>query len=239
MEAVGRLAGSVAHDFNNVLSVIKVKAELLRRQLEPDDPRRRHADDLAASADRGAALTRDLLTFGRQRVVNPEETDLVELLRRCEPSLRALAGAGVELRLDLPPEPLRGMAEPVELDRVLMNLVTNAQDAMPGGGRIDVALSRATLDAAAAAAAGVERPGAYAELSVADTGTGIAPEAQANLFEPFFTTKEPGKGTGLGLSIAYAILQQHDGAIRVASEPGKGSTFTLLIPLLPADERPS
>jgi PAS domain S-box-containing protein len=239
LEAIGRLAGGVAHDFNNVLTVMRVRAELLRRQLEEGDPRRRYVEDIMGSTDRAAALTRDLLTFGRQRAVRREPVDLVELLRRAEQSVRCLVRDGVELRSVLPPDPLWVLGEPLGLERVIMNLVTNAQDAMPEGGRIVVTASNATLDPARAAEAGVAAAGRYAELSVADTGTGIPPEAQAKLFEPFFTTKDPGKGTGLGLSIAYAILQQHEGTIRVASEPGRGSTFTLLIPLLPPEARPS
>ncbi len=235
LEGIGRLAGGVAHDFNNVLTVVKVKSELLRRKLGPDDPRRRYVDDIFASVERAAALTRDLLTFGRQRLLNAAPADVCDLLRVSERPLRDVVREGIELRLRLPAEPLPALVEPLELERVLMNLVANARDAMPDGGRIVVSASRATLDDAAAQAAGLERAGGYAEISVADTGTGIPAEAQASLFEPFFTTKEPGKGTGLGLSIAYAIMKQHGGAIRVASPPGEGATFTLMLPLLEAD----
>jgi PAS domain S-box-containing protein len=231
LEAIGRLASGVAHDFNNVLSVIKGKAVLLRRQVEEQDPRRRYVDDILASVDRAASLTGNLLTFGRREVLRPEAMDLVEFLRRFERSLRGLVRDGVELRFALPPDPLPVVGEPLQLERVLMNLVTNAQDAMPEGGRVVVSASRTALDARGAAAAGVEAPGRYAELSVTDAGTGIPPEAQASIFEPFFTTKDVGKGTGLGLSICYAIAKQHHGTIRVESEPGKGSTFTVLLPI--------
>ncbi len=232
LEAIGRLASGVAHDFNNVLAVIKVRAALLRKGIQAEDPRRRYVDDILASTDRAAALTGDLLTFGRQRPPRFEATDLVELLRRLDPSLRSLLREGVDLELTLPPCALRVMAEPLEIERVVMNLVTNARDAMPSGGRIVITASRTTVDDVRAQGAGLDAPGAYAELSVADGGTGIPADARAKLFEPFFTTKEVGKGTGLGLSIAYAIMEQHHGAIRVASEPGKGATFTLLLPLV-------
>jgi PAS domain S-box-containing protein len=231
LEAIGRLAGGVAHDFNNVLAVIKGRAHLLRKRAE-EETLRRYADDILASTERGAALTRDLLTFGRSRPLRAEPIDLVEHLRRFEQSLRSLVRDAVDLRLVLPDHPLRVMGEPPEIERVLMNLVTNARDAMPAGGRMVISASRTILDEQGAAGAGLRGAGAYAELSVADSGVGIPAEAQAHLFEPFFTTKEPGKGTGLGLSIAYAIMKQHHGVIRVASEPGKGATFTLLLPLL-------
>jgi PAS domain S-box-containing protein len=232
LEAIGRLAAGVAHDFNNVLTVIRAKAALLRRRVEEEDPRRRYVDDILASTDRAALMTANLLAMGRPRDVRKEPVDLVEVVQRFEQSLRCLVRDGVDLRSALPPDPLVVMAEPPEIERVLMNLVTNAQDAMPSGGRIVISASRTTLDDPGAARAGVEAPGPYAEVSVADSGTGIEAEARASLFEPFFTTKAPGKGSGLGLSIAYAIMKQHHGAIRVASEPGGGATFTLLLPLL-------
>ncbi len=235
LEAIGRLAAGVAHDFNNVLAVVRVKAELLRRKMEKDDPRRRHVDDILGATERATSLTRDLLTFGRRRAMRRERVDVVDLLRRFEQTLRALVREDVDLRFALPAEALPVMGEALEIERVVMNLVTNAQDAMPSGGRIVVSATHAALDAPSAAAAGLASAGTYAEISVEDTGTGIAPEVQASLFEPFFTTKEPGKGTGLGLSIAYAVMKQHGGAIRFASEPGKGTTFTLLLPLATAD----
>ncbi len=234
LEAIGRLAASIAHDFNNVLSVIKGKATLLRRRIPEEDPRLRYVQDILASTDRGALLTTDLLTFGRQQILRPEAMDLIEFLHRFESSLRGIVRDDVDLSSALPDDPLPVTVEPSKLERVLMNLVTNAQDAMPHGGRIIITASRATLDDAGAAEAGVEAPGIYAELSVIDEGSGIDAEAQAKLFEPFFTTKVPGKGTGLGLSISYAIMKQHHGTIRVASEPGKGSRFTLLLPLVAA-----
>lgn len=234
LEAIGRLAASIAHDFNNVLSVIKGKATLLRRRIPEEDPRLRYVQDILASTDRGALLTTDLLTFGRQQILRPEAMDLIEFLHRFESSLRGIVRDDVDLSSALPDDPLPVTVEPSKLERVLMNLVTNAQDAMPHGGRIIITASRATLDDAGAAEAGVEAPGIYAELSVTDEGSGIDAEVQAKLFEPFFTTKVPGKGTGLGLSISYAIMKQHHGTIRVASEPGKGSRFTLLLPLVAA-----
>lgn len=232
LEAIGRLAGGVAHDFNNVLSVIKGNAVLLRRRTGEADPQLRWVDAILAAVQRGASLTSSLLTLGRRQVLHAGPVDLVELVRRFEHSLRSLVREDVELCSALPAEALPVMADAPQIERVLMNLVTNAQDAMPEGGRILIAASRASLDAEAAVRAGLETPGPCAQLSVTDSGTGIGAEAQAHVFEPLFTTKEAGKGTGLGLSIAYAIMKQHRGAIRVASEPGKGATFTLLLPLL-------
>jgi PAS domain S-box-containing protein len=234
LEAIGRLAGGVAHDFNNLLSVIKGYAILLRKRIGENDPLRRYAEQILASIERAAALTTSLLTFGRRQVLHPEPMDLADFVRRCEEPLRRLLREDVELRTVLAPEPLPLRADRLQVERVLMNLVTNAQDALPGGGRIVITASRAMLDAGDARRAGLETPGPYAQLSITDNGTGIPAEVQAHLFEPFFTTKELGRGTGLGLSIAYAIVKQHHGVIQVASAPGAGTTFTLLLPLVDA-----
>jgi len=232
LEAMGRLAGGVAHDFNNLLSIVKGYAVLLRRRVGEELPHRRYVDEIVASTDRAASLTASLLAFGRRQVLRREPMELAELVRQCEPSLRRLLRENVELRTELDPAALPLSGDRLQLERVLMNLVTNARDAMPDGGRIVIAASRVTLDAEGARRAGLEAPGAYAQLSVEDTGTGIPREVQEHLFEPFFTTKEVGKGSGLGLSIAYAIVQQHHGTIHVESAPGAGTRFELLLPLL-------
>jgi CheY-like chemotaxis protein len=153
-------------------------------------------------------------------------------VRRTERLLRPILREDVALEILLPREPLPAMVDPVQLEQVLMNLVTNARDAMPAGGRVTVAASGVELDAARARSAGLETPGRYAQISVADTGTGIEREKQARVFEPFFTTKEIGKGTGLGLAIAYGVVKQHHGALSLVSEPGHGATFTFFLPLL-------
>ncbi len=239
LEAIGRVAGGVAHDFNNILSTIKGYAGLLRRQLPPTDAARRPIDEILGAVDRAASLTGSLLTFGRRQVLQPEAIDLVEIVKRSEELLRRLVREDIELRTALPADPLPVVADPLQIERVLINLVTNARDATPAGGRIAIAASRVSLDAAEIGPAGVKTPGLYAQLSVADSGAGIDAETQAHIFEPFFTTKGVGKGTGLGLSIAHGIVKQHQGAIRVESEPGRGATFIFLLPLLGAPAGPA
>jgi signal transduction histidine kinase len=236
MEAVGELAGGVAHGFNNILATIKGYAAQMRRELPAGDPHLADLDEILASADRGATLTRGLVAFSRQRLVAPEPADVVDIVRSTEPLLRSFLGADVDLRTSLPGEPLAALVEPLQVEQVLVNLVTNARDAMPNGGRVTVSVDRADLDAEAAREAGLEGSGAYVRVAVADTGVGIAPEVRPRVFEPFFTTKEVDKGTGLGLAIAYSVVKQHRGAIRVESEPGKGATFELFLPLLAPQE---
>jgi PAS domain S-box-containing protein len=238
LEAIGRLAGCVAHDFNNLLSVVKGYAVLLRRRIGEEKPHRRYVDEIVASTDRAASLTASLLTFGRREELRREPIELADLVRQSEASLRRLVGENVEFRTVLGHEPLPLSVDRLQVERVLMNLVTNARDAMPDGGRIVITASPVTLDAGGAHRAGLEAPGSYAQLSVEDTGTGIPREVQEHLFEPFFTTKEDGKGTGLGLSIAYTVVQQHQGVIQVDSSPGAGTRFTILLPLLASSARP-
>jgi signal transduction histidine kinase len=230
---VGELAGGVAHGFNNILASIKGYAAQIRRELPAGDPHVADLDEILAGADRGATLTRGLLAFSRQKLVAPTPADLVEMVRSTGPLLRSLLGPDVDLRTSLPAEPLAALVEPLQVEQVLVNLVTNARDAMPNGGRVTISVDRADLDDEASRAAGLERPAAYVRVSVTDTGTGIPPEVKPRIFEPFFTTKSVDKGTGLGLAIAYSVMRQHRGAIRVESEPGKGATFELLLPLLP------
>ena len=232
MEAVGELASGVAHGFNNVLSTIKSYAAVLRKELPPSDPHLPHVDEILVATDRAVTLTRSLLKFSRHEFVRPEPADLVEVVGRAERLLVSLVGPGIEVRTALAPEPLDVMVDALQIEQVLMNLVTNARDAMPDGGRIDVCVARVELDEEGARRAGLREPGAYARVSVADTGVGIARELQPRVFEPFFTTKGVDRGTGLGLAIAYGVVKRHGGAIGVESEPGRGATFTFLLPLL-------
>jgi signal transduction histidine kinase/ActR/RegA family two-component response regulator len=231
LEAIGQLASGIAHDFNNVLSVIKGYGVLLRRRLPGDGPERRYADEIIASTDRATSLTRGLLSFGGRQVLSPEPVDLVEVVQASERVLRRLAGDGVELRTELSRTPLPVMVDPLQIERVLMNLVANARDAMPAGGRVVISASRTDLDARGAAEAGLDTPGPHARISVSDTGPGIDPKVRRRIFEPFFTTKG-GLGTGLGLSIVHGIVRQHRGAIRAGGEVGRGATFTFLLPLI-------
>jgi PAS domain S-box-containing protein len=235
MEAVGMLAGGVAHGFNNILAIVKGYASQLRNELPHGDPHLPDIDEILAASDRGAALTRSLLTFSQRKLVSPEPTDVPQVVREAEQLLQALAGDAIEVDTSLAGEPLRAMVGPLQIEQVLIDLVANARDAMPGGGRISISVVRADLDAEAARREGVDRPGAYVRVSVADTGSGIAGDVQPRVFEPFFTTKGVDRGAGLGLATVYGIMKQHRGVISVVSEPGKGSTFAFLLPLL--DER--
>jgi len=231
MEALGEMASGVAHDFSNILSAIRGYGELLRRMLPEADQRRQHLGEILAACDRAASLTESLLTFGRRQSMRPEPIDLAEAVRGVHRLLRHLVRPDIEVRVELPAEPLPILGDRIQLEQVLMNLVTNARDAMPGGGRVTLALSSVEVDDERALQARLDGPGRYAQVSVSDTGVGMDKQIQERLFEPFFTTKDPGKGTGLGLAIAYGIVRKHQGAIDVASEPGRGSTFTFLLPL--------
>jgi len=230
LEAIGRLAGGVAHDFNNLLAAILGFARGLQDDLPPGSPQREQADEIVSAARRGAQVTRSLLAFSRRQDLELHKLDVNELVRRAEGLLRATLGPRVELRLRLGAEPLPVLGDGVQLELVLLNLASNARDALGPGGRVEVTSCRVDVDEDGGARAPL-RPGAYASLSFSDTGVGMDPETQQRVFDPFFTTKEVGKGTGLGLSMAHGVLRQHGGSIQVASAPGGGSRFTLYLPL--------
>jgi PAS domain S-box-containing protein len=237
LRAVGQLAGGVAHDFNNILAAIRSRAGMLRADLAVGSPHRLDAEEILAAADRAAALTRSLLTFSRRQALAAEPLDVCELVRRSERRLRRLLPQQIALAASLPEAPLVVMADPVQLEQVLTQLVTNARDAIQGAGRIVISAATTALDLDAARKIGLEAGGTYAQVAVADDGTGLDAEAQARLFEPFYTTKDVGKGSGLGLAIAFGILELHRGAIRVSSEPGRGTTVEFLLPLGAAERR--
>jgi len=230
LEAIGRLASGVAHDFNNILMSIMGAADLLLMELGPDDLARGEATEVKQSVLRGAALTRQLLAFSRRQASRPRLFALGEVVGGMESMLRRLIGPEIEFDIDGVGEPVAVMADPAQIEQVVLNLVINARDAMPKGGRLILRVERLMVDETAALSHVEGHAGRYARLSVADTGTGIDEATRARLFEPFFTTKEQGKGTGLGLSIVYGIVRQSGGYITVVSEPGRGATFMIYLP---------
>jgi PAS domain S-box-containing protein len=230
MEAIARLARGVAHDFNNVLAAIIGSGDLLELQLHTGDPAREEADEIRKAAERGASLTRQLLAFARNQMLEPQLLDLDAFVRQHRSMLQRLAGDTVDVRVHTTGAPLTVKVEPGQLEQVLLNLIANARDAMPDGGTIDVDVAPALLDERTVTRYAGIPAGAYARLSVRDTGTGIDPETEAHLFEPFFTTKDPSKGTGLGLSIVYGIAKEAGGTVAYTSEPNQGTTFEVMLP---------
>ncbi|MCC6408819.1 MAG: response regulator [Planctomycetes bacterium] len=230
LEAIGRLAGGIAHDFNNLLTVIDGYAELARNTLGGDDPSRACVDEIHAACGRAKSLTKQLLAFSRQQVVSPAVVDLNALIANLVVMLRRLIGADVELVLENGHPLERVLADPSQLEQVLVNLIVNARDALPKGGRIVVATRNLELTDERRAGFSTLAPGAYVELSVRDDGVGMDPATQARLFEPFFTTKPRGKGTGLGLATVHGIVTAAGGAVAVESSLGRGSTFRIALP---------
>ncbi|HVA87209.1 MAG TPA: ATP-binding protein, partial [Candidatus Saccharimonadales bacterium] len=230
LEAVGRLAGGVAHDFNNLLMVISGCAEFLLEDCRDDDSPRQDIMEIKRAAERGAALTRQLLTFSRNQVVRPRHVGLNALVQDMEKMLQRLIGEDVSLSISLSVEPPVAFVDPGQIEQALANLAVNARDAMPRGGQLRIGTGHAMFDASDAAMRPEIVPGKYILLSVSDTGSGMDAATQARIFEPFFTTKEPGKGTGLGLATVFGIVKQAGGHIVVYSEPGIGSTFKLFLP---------
>jgi PAS domain S-box-containing protein len=230
MEAVGRLAGGIAHDFNNVLTVIQTAAGSLLGDLPPDDPRRAEGAAIADAAVRAARLTRQLLAFSRQQVLQPRGLDLNALVTGVEPLVRRLVDERISVIVGLASELGLVWADPNQLEQVILNLVVNARDAMPDGGTLRIETSDVVLDDTYPRLRDTVRPGPHVLLSVTDTGCGMDEATQARIFDPFFTTKPVGQGTGLGLASVYGVMKQSGGHIWVYSEAGKGATFKLYFP---------
>src|ERR1039458_9297030 len=230
MEAVGRLAGGVAHDFNNLLTVITGYAELLLAAGDLEASQRTALQEIQRAAERGGALTHQLLAFSRGRPFTPRTAQLNTLIVHMEKMLSRLIGEDVELITVAAAEPANVRTDPGQLEQVVMNVVVNARDAMPGGGKLIIETANAQVDQTYAGPNVDLRPGSYVVLAISDTGMGMDPETVTHLFEPFFTTKAPGKGTGLGLATAYGIVKQSGGAISVYSEPGRGTTVKIYLP---------
>jgi two-component system cell cycle sensor histidine kinase/response regulator CckA len=238
MEAVGRLAGGVAHDFNNILTAIGGYTDLLLADLPLDDPRRQDVDEIHKAADRAAALTQQLLAFSRRQVMQPKVIDLNALVSNVERLLRRLLGEDVLLATVLAPDVGRVRADPGQLEQVIVNLAVNSRDAMPAGGRLTIETRNVDLDAAYATEHRTVAPGPYVVLAVSDTGSGMSEAIQSHMFEPFFTTKDMGKGTGLGLATVYGIVKQSGGNIWVYSEVGHGTTIKVYLPRVDAPAEP-
>ena len=232
MEAIGQLAGGIAHDFNNILTAIIGYASIMKLKLPEDSPLKKSAEQITLTAERGASLTQGLLAFSRKQATNPLVVDLNEVLNRVHQLLLRLISEDINLEIILLSQSLPVMADSVQIEQVLMNLATNARDALSMGGSIVIRAEAVNIDSDFALARGFGQPGDYALLTFTDNGKGMDTEIVKHIFEPFYTTKELGKGTGLGLSIVYGIIKKHGGYITCLSKIGVGTSFHVYLPLL-------
>lgn len=238
MEAIGRLAGGVAHDFNNMLTVIRGYCELLRKKLPDGTNLSRYADSILSAADRSSMITQQLLAFSRRQVVQPQRLSVNHVIADLSQLLQRLIGEDVQLAVELTEDSGDVFADAVQLGQVLMNLAVNSRDAMPHGGHLVIKTANVQFEAANSPKSHLcVNAGDYVMISVTDTGCGMSKEVEAHIFEPFFTTKEQGKGTGLGLATVYGIVQQCQGGITVYSQPGSGTTFNVYLPRV--DKQPT
>ena len=232
MEAIGRFSAGIAHDFNNILTAIIGYGTIMKMKMENDDPQQGNIDQILTAADRAANLTRSLLTFSRKQEMKLEPLDLNSIIRNLETFLHRIIGEDIELKISLHEEDIPIFADGGHMEQVLMNLAANARDAMPEGGILSIGTDIIEINEEFIEMHGYGSPGQYTLLTFSDNGAGMDETTRQRIFEPFFTTKETGQGTGLGLSIIYGIISQHNGHISVYSEPGMGTTFRILLPLL-------
>ena len=229
LEAIGSLAGGVAHDFNNLLAVILGSSELLLADLHAYDPRRKYIEDITGASKRAAILTRQLLTFSRKHVFSPLVVDLNLIVMETGRMLPRVIGEHIEIAVVPSVERVPVLADPTQIQLILMNLATNARDAMPKGGKLTIKVADCEMKQGSGGPADVA-PGHYVTLTVSDTGVGMSPEIQSRVFDPFFTTKDLGKGTGLGLSAVYGVVKESGGSILLNSKVGEGTTFRIYLP---------
>jgi len=232
MESIGTLAGGISHDFNNILTAIIGYGSLLQMKMRDDDPFRHYVEQILASANRAASLTKGLLAYSRKQILNIQLIDLNEIVMKVERFLARLIGEDVELKSILTDKEVTVLADAGQIEQVLMNLVTNARDAMPDGGYVYIETLSADLDEESAKARDLRKTGTYAVIAVTDSGMGMDEKTKERIFEPFFTTKDVGRGTGLGLAMSYGIIKQHNGSIEVESEDGMGTTFRIYLPVI-------
>lgn len=232
MEAVGQLAGGIAHDFNNILTAIIGYASIMQLKLPVDSPFKDTAKQILSAAERGSSLTQGLLAYSRKQEMNPAKVDLNDIITRSKKLLLRLVGEDIQIQSVQGGQPLMIMADSIQIEQVLMNLITNARDAMPDGGTISITTETVNIDAQFIVDNGFGVVGTFAHLSICDTGEGMDEETLKRIFDPFYTTKETGKGTGLGLSIVYGIIKRHGGYINCRSELGKGSCISMYLPLI-------
>lgn len=237
MEAIGQLTAGIAHDFNNILNVIVGYGDILRTKLKADELLKDYAEQILASSELGSTLTQSLLAFSKKQIISPKLVDLNTIIKSIEKLLSRLINERIDLRFIFSDRTLTIFADSGQIEQILMNLVTNAKDAMPGGGMLTIKTIPAEIDSEFIKEYGYGKPGMYACVSVTDTGTGMDKRTKERIFEPFFTTKELGRGTGLGLATVYGIVKQHNGYINVDSEPNRGTTFKIYLPLAIGDTK--
>lgn len=236
LEGIGELAGGVAHDFNNILTAIIGYAYLAYLNMQEDDPLREHIKNILDYSEKAATITKSLLAFSRKQTTNPSHFNLNDLISNFQTFLRRLLPESIEIQTKCPGVPLSVLVDQVQIEQVIMNLATNARDAMPGGGRFTISTGLIELGEGFIKTHGYGKAGSYAEIVVSDTGAGMDQQTREKIFDPFFTTKEQGKGTGLGLAIVYGIINKHGGFITVESDLGKGTRFLILLPIAPSAE---